>query len=791
MAKAFASKLGKPMNVTCFLPIAAIAMLCGWGEATATTWYVTPQGDDAAPGGGKSTRLELALQDARAGDTIQLLSPDGQIAVFHAPKSKSYALAAKGSPVARITIRGQKDNDRFLTVIEYGCLEGTRPAVGSPPSAVHLPPCPSFTPTPPWYSGATIATVSAGRTTDGQAAQQVAQYEPTDDALEMLQAAVSGTPQLGMGILKVEHQNRAVHCLELSGAEWVVIEDIHFRQCWLPAILLDGGSYITVRGNLFTGSSYAIAALRLSGDAPNHLLIERNQFVADLLKSKLDESTGACAADYASEDCAGLMWLTVPWGVVHGGTWEPYNGALFGAKGMLGSLVVRDNIIRNSYNGIRVKGVGCPSAELCSVNVEIYRNRFFEIRDNPIEIEDWGANWRVYDNDFVNAHGWISVDGAGGGPFYFFGNTGTFTMAPSAACKEADWGGQRIFDYQLNKWIDAKANEDFACGHTLGKVLKFGKQDPGSNDKPVYNIEPIYVFNNSWRLRIPIAEGGYAHALRHWNNALEFCLDSSPLCTASSPGKIVPDPDWCNTLDLQPQFAGVDPRERRAFFDCFGLRDALDPSKMTHLFDFDLSNFEFPEVLTLTHQERNAPKPVDGRIFTDAANGDFSLVSPAGYDAGCTVESRGRGVLVCRQSGATIGAFQRSGGRIAPLPYENWPFGQSPAYPERPRPTAARWQAAGAGQTELIVTFSVPIRTGRVVRAHSVRGDVSVPCTASALELSCSFTDLPASATTTAIRLDAGIYAGGRTCRGGLSAVDWAAEPATIEIAVIDLRESC
>src|SRR3546814_11168864 len=78
----------------------------------------------------------------------------------------------------------------------------------------------------------------------------------------------------------------------------------------------------------------------------------------------------------------------------------------------------------------------CSLERPCSVNVEVYNNDFFFIRDNPVEIEGWAANWRIHGNSFVNSHSWLSMDGMQGGPVYVFGNTGTFDSTPGGSCGE-------------------------------------------------------------------------------------------------------------------------------------------------------------------------------------------------------------------------------------------------------------------------------------------------------------------------------------------------------------------
>src|SRR3546814_13910498 len=122
-----------------------------------------------------------------------------------------------------------------------------------------------------------------------------------------------------------------------------------------------------------------------------------------------------------------MMWHSVPFWVTHGGTWEPYNGALFGGKGIQGSVIVRNNVLRNAFNGIRIEGMRCDERDSClhedepcslerpcSVNVEVYNNDFFFIRHNPVEIEGWAANWRIHGHSISNTHSPLSRGGRQG-----------------------------------------------------------------------------------------------------------------------------------------------------------------------------------------------------------------------------------------------------------------------------------------------------------------------------------------------------------------------------------------
>src|SRR5690606_39266535 len=125
--------------------------------------------------------------------------------------------------------------------------------------------------------------------------------KPGDSFLEVLYSAITPPGHVGAVQAAVEGQVRSTMCFMLADVSWIVIEDIHFQQCWLPAVLILGGSYITVRNNRITGSSYAIAAFPLNGKAPHHLLIDGNHWIQDV--SGTETETDACSQHPGRPEC--------------------------------------------------------------------------------------------------------------------------------------------------------------------------------------------------------------------------------------------------------------------------------------------------------------------------------------------------------------------------------------------------------------------------------------------------------------------------------------------------------
>jgi hypothetical protein len=256
------------------------------------------------------------------------------------------------------------------------------------------------------------------------------------------------------------------------------------------------------------------------------------------------------------------LWTFLDWAQSHGGEgsdgrYRYFNGAFFGGKGIAGDVVIRGNIVRDAYNGVRLKaadtGKAISGLPRLNANVHIYGNDFIRIRDNPIEPEAYALDWHVRHNRLRDCHSWFSVDGVAGGYWYFYGNIGWFTS---------------------RQGLPSHAH------HTMGRVLKLSYEsyvDPGSrSDVP---SAPWYVFNNSWHLRCPIIGGSdpgaswategpdFTAKLAFFNNAMQWCdpeAHRERVCEmtdmvmnfdwASSSGVLF-DHDICSRTDFKRFFA--------------------------------------------------------------------------------------------------------------------------------------------------------------------------------------------------------------------------------------------
>jgi hypothetical protein len=233
-------------------------------------------------------------------------------------------------------------------------------------------------------------------------------------------------------IQKQFRTERAINCFVFEDVAWLVIENLTVRNCLPAAFVIYGNSrYVTIRSSTLVGAMVPVFAGRYS----DHLLIEDDVWTQDPSGYTQDQSGYSGRVDLTPRP--GRMWDTIPWGVVHHGSRAYLNGGLVGSLRTVGSIIIRHNIIRNAYNGVRLRANKCPSYEVCGANVEIYDNDFQFIRDNPVEPEDYALNWWIYHNRIYNGHGRFSLDGVSGGPIYIFGNVGWFDDKPAQRCVRA------------------------------------------------------------------------------------------------------------------------------------------------------------------------------------------------------------------------------------------------------------------------------------------------------------------------------------------------------------------
>jgi hypothetical protein len=514
------------------------------------------------------------------------------------------------------------------------------------------------------------------------------------------------TPDVDRLIQEYQYRTRAaVNCLILEDAAYLVIEEFTIRNCWPTAVIFLASHHITLRANTLVGSTYVFFLARGS----DHFVVEDSVWTQDDSGYAPDES--GYSGRYDPNPKPGRMWDTVPWGISHHGSRAYLNGSLISSFGTRGDIIVRRNIIRNAYNGVRIRANKCDVPP-CNVNVEIYDNDFQFNRDNPVEPEDQAINWWIHHNRIYNSHGWFSLDGVGGGPIYIWGNVGWFDDKPARECIPAVWAADRT----LQADGTYQPTSENGCSHSrTGKVIKLGEGETGLE-------EPIYVFNNSWYVRAPVVEGGVAK-FRGWNNAALFCDPN-----AIAPGMCVAEYETeTNCVQAAPGAGdGVPNRfplglDRVPFVDCFGVSPG---DRGSH----GISNHpDYPDRLAALGYPVSGIHGDPG--FVNATIGDFRLRPDSlARGKGCTVIRAPDGSLACPESAAKpapdIGAYQADA------------LVEGPDYlhrgDERPRVMRARW-LTNEGSVALEVAFSTAMRappngTRMAVRLDDGTTVSSAPC---------------------------------------------------------------
>ncbi|MEN6454920.1 MAG: glycoside hydrolase family 88 protein [Prolixibacteraceae bacterium] len=254
-------------------------------------------------------------------------------------------------------------------------------------------------------------------------------------------------------------QQKYGFCIEESS--WITIDNFSFKNCWIDAIRVINSSYISLTNSNIEGGRRAMYA---EGRKSHHFLIENCYW-------EQGEHVWTKENQYS-------------WEELHHGKFRYYNGSLFQSRMISGSFVLRDNYLKNVYNGFRLSVMGeAENDTLAGTNGEIYRNVIENSADNAFEPEVYCKNLHFYHNKMINSHAFISVTEVGGGPLYFYGNTGV--KLPD--CND----GWTIFKF-------------------MGKDRRLTK--------------PIYIFKNSWQTDSDVLgrkKEQYWHNdnIRHFNNA--------------------------------------------------------------------------------------------------------------------------------------------------------------------------------------------------------------------------------------------------------------------------------
>jgi hypothetical protein len=260
--------------------------------------------------------------------------------------------------------------------------------------------------------------------------------------------------------------------IHIESCSWVIIEGLRIMQCWPTAAYFHNSQHLTFRNLDIKDATFAIYG---EGDDSNQILIEDCQWLQDITEKTL--------------------WKELTWEAIHGTNpkingGRAFDGAFFRTRNIKGDVVIRNNRVRHAANGIHMfnRTEGKTNRNQLNHNVQIYGNRFENIRDNAIEPERLAINWWIFDNEFADCHALFSLDMDTCGFFYVYGNRCWFTMKPGPP----------------------------GDSHSGGKVFKLDK-------KPWLAVGPTYVFNNSMYIRTKYMTKCSMRQFNHFNNAICCC----------------------------------------------------------------------------------------------------------------------------------------------------------------------------------------------------------------------------------------------------------------------------
>lgn len=274
-----------------------------------------------------------------------------------------------------------------------------------------------------------------------------------DPAGEAGGAVIDGKTEPGEGL--------SHHAFLLRDCSWIVIENFTIRNCWTDLVRAEETSYLTLRGCDMHGGKRALLA---TGRGSHHFLVEHCTW-------EQEERVWTHADGYS-------------WEELHHGIHGHYNGSLYQGSGTSGVFVLRDNLVRNTFNAFRVSPVNDGEVDLVScTNGEICRNTVINTSDNVLEPEVYAFNLHFYHNRMINGHAFISLTGVSGGEIRIYGNTA----------------------------VSLPGSGD---GWTVFKI--------SGTERAL--TRPLYIYNNSWHVDFDIIGSPRRlwrnDHIRHFNNAV-------------------------------------------------------------------------------------------------------------------------------------------------------------------------------------------------------------------------------------------------------------------------------
>ncbi|MCK7614677.1 right-handed parallel beta-helix repeat-containing protein [Roseibium sediminicola] len=328
--------------------------------------------------------------------------------------------------------------------------------------------------------------------------------------------------------------------LFLKDCQWVVLEDLSFKNCWPTAVYIDNCQSLTLRRLHFREGTFAFGAV---GTDTRHLLIEGCDWIqdpsgqgeADLKDLRRNQKLTPPPPNTAP---GGALWSQLLWTQVHGYKAETedfvlpddaraYDGDFFRAWNIAGYAVFRDNCILDAFNGIHFFNTAREDEqEAYSRNILIENNWFVRIRDNAVEPEYFAINWTVRHNCFADCFAAFSFEPTRSGFYYIYGNL--------------IW----------NRHRPGPENDQ----RNRGRVYKLG----GVHEA----LGPHYILNNTYVLRGPLFKKKRLSDLVHMNNVVAYFGDDDEVTTnvAAPFGK-----GWEAVHDAYAEHAEVKASEKKRF----------------------------------------------------------------------------------------------------------------------------------------------------------------------------------------------------------------------------------
>lgn len=293
--------------------------------------------------------------------------------------------------------------------------------------------------------------------------------------------------------------------LTLRNCRDVVIENLHFQDCWPTAIYLDHCQRITIRCCSFFGGTYAIVA---RGGSTRDIVVENCFWQQD------DENVPEGIWQRQGGASGLPIWNGIEWQKIHGDRrdfkypvnveedWRLYDGDFFRAFGIAGNIVVRRNLIRNAFNAVHSFGSESGMLDVPCRNVLIGENLFFRIRDNTVEPETGAANWVVRNNRFIDNFRPFSIEGEKTGYLYIYANEGWNVTKPGAGDSDMNTGAS-LFKFTSQSQTDGPvtfAHNSFFLARDIAK--KFGVAQLTVANNAMTSVANEAIFGKKWNAPI-------------------------------------------------------------------------------------------------------------------------------------------------------------------------------------------------------------------------------------------------------------------------------------------------